>query len=121
MDAATLETAVIGRLGNNFQFSDQRERSENTKISIKTWSIAEKTSVSVAMTMMMLPAQQGVRRLGIPPPSISEGDGGDDFGGDIKEKLNTSGTSEQCPTITIYHQIPLRCYALFHAASYYTY
>ena len=44
LDAAALETAVIGRLGNNFQFSDQRERSENTKNSIKTWSIAEKNT-----------------------------------------------------------------------------
>ena len=41
LDAAPMETAVIGRLGNNFQFSDQRERSKNTKNSIKTWSIAE--------------------------------------------------------------------------------
>ena len=48
------------------------------------------------MMMMMLPSQQGGRELGIPSPSIAAGGGGGGGDGDIKEKLNTSGTTEQC-------------------------
>lgn len=67
------------------------------RIQSKRGALQRKTPVSVAMMMMMLPSQQGVRDLGIPPPSISAGDsdvGGGD--GDIKGKLNTSGTTQQC-------------------------
>ena len=60
-------------------------------IQSKRGALQRKTSVSVAMMMMMLPSQRGVRDLGFPSPSISVAvsDGG---GGDTKEKLNSAQT-----------------------------
>ena len=80
LDAATLETAVIGRLGNNFQFSDQRERSENTKISIKTWSIAEKNIRLCGNDDDDVTSTAGSEKTGN-PSSIYFSDVGDDGGG----------------------------------------
>ena len=78
-----------------FNFPIKEKEVKTQRIQSKRGALQRKTSVSVATMMMMLPAQQGVRDLGIPPPSISTGDS-DGGGGDIKENLNTSGTTEQC-------------------------
>ena len=54
-----------------FNFPIKEKEVKTQRIQSKRGALQRKTPVSVAMMMMMLPKQQGVRRLGIPPPSIT--------------------------------------------------
>ena len=97
---------MIGRHGNNVQFSDQRERSENTKNSIKTWSIAEKNIRLCGNDDDDVTKTAGSEKTGN-PSSIYYSDGGDD----MKEQLNSAVTSALTTVINhhIYHHQYLLC------------
>ena len=98
---------MIGRHGNNLQFSDQRERSENTKNSIKTLSIAEKNIRLCGNDDDDVTKTAGSEETGN-PTSIYYSDGGDD----TKEKLNSAVTSALTTVINrhiYHHQYLLGC------------